>query len=57
MGYYDKYLHEYFNRFPDKAKINKTLLIGLGFGEQIVDEDQLPLEPTDYPLDVILSSD
>lgn len=57
MGYYDKYLHTYFNRFPDSAQINKTLLIGLGFKEQIVDDDQLPLDKFDYPLDIILTSD
>lgn len=57
MGYYDKYLHDYFNRYPDRVKINKTLLIGLGFSEQIVYDDQLPLEPFDYPLDEVLTSD
>lgn len=55
MGYYDKYLFNYFNRFPDRAKINKTFLIGLGFVDQIV--DQLPLGPLDYPLDLVLTSD
>jgi 5-formyltetrahydrofolate cyclo-ligase len=57
MGYYDKYLHKYFNRFPDRRKIDKTLLVGLGFREQIVDDDQLPLEPFDYPLDLVVTSD
>lgn len=57
MGYYDKYLHNYFNRFPDRAKVNKTLLVGLGFQEQIVGNDQLPLEPFDYPLDFVVTSD
>lgn len=57
MGYYDKYLHKYFNRFPDRRKINKTLLVGLGFREQIVDDDQLPLEPFDYLLDYVVTSD
>lgn len=57
MGYYDKYLHKYFNRFPDRRKIDKTLLVGLGFREQIVDNDQLPLEPFDYPLDIMVTSD
>ena len=57
MGYYDKYLQSYFNRFPEKKKINKTLLIGLAFQEQIVSDGQLPLDPLDYPLDVVLSSD
>jgi 5-formyltetrahydrofolate cyclo-ligase len=57
MGYYDKYLHNYFNKFPDRAEINKTLLVGLGFREQIVGNDQLPLEPLDYPLNLIVTSD
>ncbi|CRL00237.1 CLUMA_CG013510, isoform A [Clunio marinus] len=57
MGYYDKYLKTYFNRFPDRQKINKTLLVGLAFQEQIVEDDQLPLDPHDYPLDLILTSD
>jgi 5-formyltetrahydrofolate cyclo-ligase len=57
MGYYDKYLHKYFSRFPDRVEINKTLLVGLGFREQIVDDDQLPVDPLDYPLDLILTSD
>lgn len=57
MGYYDKYLHSYFNRFPDRVKINKTLLIGLAFREQVVDDDQLPIETFDYPLDLVLTSD
>lgn len=57
MGYYDKYLYKYFNRFPDRAKIDKTLLVGLGFREQLVDDDQLPLDKFDYPLDLVLTSD
>lgn len=57
MGYYDKYLHKYFNRFPDRVKINKTFLVALGFQEQIVDVDQLPLDPLDYPLDFVLTSE
>lgn len=57
MGYYDKYLQKYFNRFPDRREINKTLLIGLGFREQIVEDDQLPIEPFDYPLDLVVTSD
>jgi 5-formyltetrahydrofolate cyclo-ligase len=57
MGYYDKYLLKYFNKFPDKTKIDKTFLVGLSFREQIVDDDQLPIDPFDYPLDLILSDD
>jgi 5-formyltetrahydrofolate cyclo-ligase len=57
MGFYDKYLHEYFTKFPDKAKIDKTLLIGLAFQEQMVQDAELPLDPLDYPLDIVLTSD
>lgn len=57
MGYYDKYLHSYFNRYPDKAGINKTHLFALAFKEQIVDADQLPIDPNDYLLDGVVTSD
>lgn len=57
MGYYDKYLQEYFNRLHEETKFNKTLLVGLGFKEQIVSDDQLPLVKFDYPLDLILTSE
>lgn len=57
MGYYDKYLHAYFNRFPDRIKTNKTSLIALAFKEQIVNDEQLALDPHDYPLDLVLTSD
>jgi len=60
MGYYDKYLHNYFNKYHSSdvaTKIDKALLIGLAFREQIVDEQQLPLDPLDYPLDLVLASD
>lgn len=53
MGYYDKYLHKYFDTF--NRKINKTHLIGLAFREQIVDDGELPLDPLDYPLDFVLT--
>lgn len=57
MGYYDKYLHKYFARYPDSASVKKTHLIALAFREQIVADNELPLEPTDYPLDSVLTSD
>lgn len=57
MGYYDKYLNKYFNRFPDRTKIDKTFLVALAFQEQIVDVDQLPLDPYDYPFDLVLTSE
>lgn len=57
MGYYDKYLHNYFNKFPDCKQINKTFLVGLGFKEQLVDHDILPLDQLDYNLHLVLTSD
>lgn len=55
MGYYDKYLHTYFQTYD--RKINKTHLIGLAFREQIVNNENLPLDPLDFPLDTVLTSD
>lgn len=58
-GYYDKFLARYFEKYPQK-KINndgKTVLIGLAFKEQVIDCDSLPLEPNDYPLDLVLTND
>ena len=51
-GYYDKYLSNYFAKYPGQA-----LLIGLAFKEQIVDEAHLPLDSHDCPIDVVLTSD
>uniref|UniRef100_U5EYE0 5-formyltetrahydrofolate cyclo-ligase n=1 Tax=Corethrella appendiculata TaxID=1370023 RepID=U5EYE0_9DIPT len=53
MGYYDKFLKNYFEKFPQK----QTKLIGVGFKEQILDESLLPLDPHDYPLDEVITSD
>lgn len=54
MGYYDKYLHEYFNRYPNDNK-HHTHLIGMAFREQIVDD--LPTEAShDWKLDIVLSA-
>lgn len=64
MGYYDKFLNEYFTKNPHRqapgtsidAKLSqkKTVLLGLAFNEQIVDE--VPLENTDVVLDDIVSA-
>ena len=54
MGYYDKYLHEYFNRYPNDNQ-HQTHLIGMAFQEQIVDD--LPTEAShDWKLDIVLSA-
>lgn len=52
MGYYDKYLHSYFNRFPNNNQ-HQTVLIGLAFREQIV--EILPIDENDWKLDIVLS--
>lgn len=56
MGYYDKYLHNYFSNFSGQTGINKTMLVALAFHEQIVEDDHLPIEPLDYPLDLVLTT-
>lgn len=65
MGYYDKFLTEMFTANPHRcddtlrqninAKLatKKTVLLGLAFSEQIVDE--IPLDPWDVLLDDIVS--
>ncbi|KAL5284744.1 MTHFS family protein [Megaselia abdita] len=50
MGYYDKYLTRYFNKFGRSG----TKLFALAFDEQIVDE--LPTDPHDVLLDKIFYS-
>ncbi|CAO1309988.1 unnamed protein product [Diamesa hyperborea] len=56
MGYYDKYLDRYFQKYTQQSTgNNKTLLYGLAFLEQIVDESELPLDEFDYPLDSVVT--
>lgn len=50
MGYYDKYLTRYFNKF-DRSR---TKLFALAFNEQIV--NKLPTDPHDVLLDKIFYS-
>ncbi|KAG5677817.1 hypothetical protein PVAND_007544 [Polypedilum vanderplanki] len=54
MGYYDKYLREYFSRHPNVKNHHKTHLIGLAFEEQIV--ESLPTNENDWTLDLILTN-
>lgn len=66
MGYYDKFLHEYFRKHPHRqsnthdsnisSKIvnGKTILFGLSFKEQIFDE--IPLNDKDVILDQIITA-
>lgn len=58
-GYYDRFLREYFAKFPNSSSTNgvairKTHLIGIGFREQIVPEGQLPIDGHDFPLDMVV---
>lgn len=67
MGYYDKFLTQMFTQNPQRrdetlrqninAKLasKKTILFGLAFKEQIVDE--IPLDPWDVLLDEIVSAE
>lgn len=67
MGYYDKYLQGLFEACPSRAaptewrsnldkKMNerKTVLIGLAFKQQIVDD--VPIDDTDILLDTVVTS-
>lgn len=54
MGYYDKYLQEYFAKYPNIENCRKTHLIGLAFNEQIV--EVLPVDPSDWTLDSLLTA-
>lgn len=63
MGYYDKFLEQHFIKNPHrisnlsldtKLAQHKTVILGLAFREQIIDE--LPLEETDVQLDEIISA-
>lgn len=58
-GYYDRFLHEYFAKFPNAtgAGNRKTYLVGVAFHEQIVPEDQLPVAEHDFPLDMVIWPD
>lgn len=65
MGHYDKYLKKLFDTNPGRASMeltgnleqkiqdNKTILIGLAFKQQIVDD--LPVEKHDFLLDMVLT--
>lgn len=53
MGYYDKFLNKFFEKYPR----SKSKLVALAFQEQIVEEDELPLDPHDVKLDQIVTGD
>lgn len=52
MGYYDTYLRRHQNTYPN----NNTALIALAFREQIVAEDELPLEENDVRLHQVITA-
>lgn len=70
MGYYDRFLHEYFTKNPHRCidstlsskSLNidemisnqKTILYGLAFNEQLV--DNVPLDETDVLLHEIVTA-
>ncbi|EAT39265.1 AAEL008925-PA [Aedes aegypti] len=56
-GYYDRFLLEYFKKFPNTSDNRKTYLVGVAFREQIVPEDQLPIAEHDFPLDMVIWPD
>lgn len=66
MGYYDKFLHKHFNKnlhrrnnspqtsIDAKIGAKQTVLLGLAFKEQILDE--IPLDETDVLLDDVITA-
>lgn len=70
MGYYDRYFVQLFETCPNRAapiercgqfgkKLNagQTVLMGLAFKEQLVDENMLPVDDHDVKLDQIVTAD
>lgn len=53
MGFYDKYFRSYFDKYPK----SRTVLVGLAFSEQIVDENRMPVGVNDHPLDIVMTCD
>ncbi|XP_058832066.1 5-formyltetrahydrofolate cyclo-ligase isoform X2 [Topomyia yanbarensis] len=56
-GYYDRYLREYFGKFPAEGANKKTYLVGVAFREQIIPEGTLPTDEHDFPLDMVIFPD
>uniref|UniRef100_A0A8D8BUH8 5-formyltetrahydrofolate cyclo-ligase n=1 Tax=Culex pipiens TaxID=7175 RepID=A0A8D8BUH8_CULPI len=60
-GYYDRFLRDYFAKFPNQKEAKdgtatgtKTYLVGVAFREQLLPEGQLPSDEHDFPLDLIV---
>lgn len=63
MGYYDKFLHHYFDQNPHRSRTStqpnestseRTTLIGLAFKEQI--QDDVPVTDEDVILDGVITA-
>lgn len=54
MGYYDKFLQSLFDSGCTRDKVK---LVGIAFKEQLVAEQDLPLDKTDIVLDQVITSD
>lgn len=62
-GYYDRFLREYFAKFPNTPPIAahtsqpKTHLVGIAFNEQMIPEEQLPVDKHDFMVDFVIWPD
>ncbi|XP_053687745.1 5-formyltetrahydrofolate cyclo-ligase [Sabethes cyaneus] len=58
-GYYDRYLRDYFSKFPRSSdtETRRTYLVGVGFREQILADDELPTDEHDFTLDLVIWPD
>lgn len=55
MGYYDRFLKRLFAT-PDISR-DAVTLVGLAFHEQMVADDELPMDDHDFLLDQVITSD